>query len=72
MAQKYPNNELPYRLRRRPLRTCCVSKRGIVKQFWVGEDGAREFITDKSLEAVLEPYPCRQHEGNWHVRSLRK
>ncbi len=70
--QKYPNDEVPYRFRRKRPKTCCVSKVGIAKQFWGSEDGAREFIGVRALEGALEPYPCRQHGGNWHVRSKRK
>lgn len=72
MTQKYPNDDLPYRFRRKPPKRCCVSRRGIAKQFWPDEASAVRFIADKCLEAVLEPYSCKQHAGNWHVRQLRK
>lgn len=70
--QKYPNDEVPYRFRRKRPKTCCVSARGVVKGSWANEENANSFIAKHKLGELREAYPCNQHEGRWHIRSKRK
>ena len=57
--------------------TCCHTRMGKPKQRWHSEQEAKRFLKSRVDKynggdwLLQEPYPCRVHKGDWHLRKKR-